>query len=881
MTKAVKPAVPKPASVTARKKAAVSVKEKSPPKPAHAAPARDKRRFPIVGIGASAGGLEALESFLTHVRTGSGMAYVVVQHLDPTYKGILPELLQRSTKMTVVEVEDQMKVKPNCVYVIPPNKDLSIEQGYLRLSKPLVGRGLRLPIDLFFRSLAIERHEYAIGVILSGMGSDGTLGLRAIKENSGLCVVQEPTDAKFDSMPRSAITTGVADIVAPAQELPRRIAMFFHHLPKHILEHSDPPLESKTRTALDKIIQMLRKCTGNDFSLYKTNTIYRRIERRMGLHQIDTLSSYARYMQENKQELELLFKELMIGVTSFFRDPVVWEHLQSKAIPALLALYPEGKTLRAWVSACSTGEEAYTLAIAFREALDQIKPAAQYHLQIFATDLDPDAIAKARAAVYPANILADVTPARLARYFVSEDDGYRVSKDIREMIIFATQNIIMDPPFTKLDMLCCRNLLIYFNAELQKKLLPLFYYALAPQGILLLGSAETVGNHLHLFTPVDSKARIYQRLANLLPASNVEFPTKNRADRMPLIEPGVPAPVNSLPHMVEQLLLQSYAPATVLINPAGDILYISGRTGDYLEPAAGKANWNIYAMAREGLRNGLPGAVKSALRQQQAVHLEGVVIGSRTLKVTVQALAEPEILRDKLIVVFQEMPAQVLAKEDKKKVSSRVHATQAAELRQVYEELQSAREEMQTSQEELKSSNEELQSSNEELQSTNEELITSTEEMQSLNEELQMVNDEMETKVHDLSQINNDMNNLLNSTEIAVLFLDDALRVRRFTTHVTQLFKLLPQDVGRPLSDIVTDLDYPELQADAEEVLRSLIFSDKPVTARDNRYFKVRIMPYRTDINVINGVVITFTDITVAKKLEAQLRTALGKVSEH
>ena len=452
--------------------------------------------FPVVGIGCSAGGLEALEKFLRNVPADRGMALVVVQHLDPLHVSALPGLLQRFTSMTVVEAEDGMAVVPDAVYVIPPNKDLSLLHGRLHLLEPFAPRGLRLPIDFFLRSLAEDRQERAIGVILSGMGSDGVFGLRAIKEKGGLTLVQDPAGAQAESMPRCAIEAGVADIVAPAEVMPQRIVQYFGH-PARMLP-AEPNLQAEVLSALDQVIILLRERSGNDFSLYKSNTLYRRIERRMAVHQLATMMDYVRFLRSNLQENELLFKELLIGVTSFFRDAEVWETLLGESIPGLLERNPGGKALRAWVAACSTGEEAYSLAIVFREALEKLKPEARFTLQIYATDLDPDAIERARKGCYPDNIAADVSPERLARYFVHEEGGgYRIAKDIREMVVFATQNIAGDPPFTKLDILSCRNLLIYFHAQLQKKLLPLFYYALNRDGLLLLGSAETIGNFGH------------------------------------------------------------------------------------------------------------------------------------------------------------------------------------------------------------------------------------------------------------------------------------------------------------------------------------------------------------------------------------------------
>ncbi len=833
--------------------------------------------FPIVGIGASAGGLEALEQFLSHVPADCGIAFIVIQHLDPTRKAIMSELLQRVTGMEVKQAGNRMKVKPNCVYIIPPNKDMSILHGNLHLLDPVEPRGQRQPIDFFFRALADDRRELAIGVILSGMGSDGTLGLKAIKEMGGLVLVQDPASAKFDGMPRSAVNTGMADIVTSAEALPARlITACGHPVSRH------PPglkPEASSHGALEKIVILLRNQTGNDFSLYKKSTVYRRIERRMGIHQIDRIGAYVRFLQENPGELDLLFKELLIGVTNFFRDPPAWAHLQEHALPALLARYPKGRTLRAWVPACSTGEEAYSLAILFREVMEQVKPKSRFTLQIFATDLDQDAIDKARQGFYPGNISADVSAERLERFFVAEQEGYRVANEIREMVIFAPQNILMDPPFTRLDILSCRNLLIYLSTDLQGKLLPLFHYSLNPGGVLFLGSAETIGGFTNLFAPLDGKSRLYQRSDGTLDTA-VDFPTRV-FPALAGVEQGEPT-LRALPNLqtqTEQMILHQFAPATVLVNHKGDILYISGRTGKYLEPAAGKANWNIHAMAREGLRGELAQALQKAMRQRGMVSVDGLKVqgdgGQQSLKLIVQAIDEPEAMRDMALIVFQDVarPAPEEADQARRAPSRSGRAAALEEtLRSAREENRTLREQMQTTQEELRSANEELQSNNEELQSTNEELTTSKEEMQSLNEELQTVNAELQSKLDDLSHTNNDMRNLLDSTDIATVFLDGQLRVRRFTLPSTRLIKLIPGDIGRPLSDIVTDLDYPDLQADAREVLRTLVFSDKQLTTQDGRWYHVRIMPYRTQDNVIDGVVITFVDISASKRLEAELR---------
>ncbi len=844
--------------------------------------------FPIIGLGASAGGLEAFEQFLGHVPKNCGFAFILVQHLDPTHKGLLTELLQRHTSMKVLQIKDRMRVEPGHVYVIPPNKDLSILKGVLHLLDPAAPRGLRLPIDSFFRSLADDRQERSVGVILSGMGSDGTLGLRAIKEKAGAVFVQTPASAKFDSMPRMAIDAGLADVVAPAEELPGKIIDYFHHVPLHV--RRDQARAEKDQSALEKIIILLRGHSGHDFSLYKKSTISRRVERRMGLHQIARVADYVRYLRENPQESDLLFKELLIGVTSFFRDPAVWEQLKNKIIPDFLAARSADGMLRAWTVGCSTGEEAYSLAIVFKEALEWIKPTRNFSLQIFATDLDKDAIDKARAGIYPPNISADVSEKRLREFFIKEENGnYRVRKDLREMIIFAPQNLVMHPPFTKLDFVTCRNLLIYLDADLQKKLMPLFHYSLNPGGVLLLGSAETIGPSTDLFTPLEGKLRIYRRLGTSRQPNLIEFPSafsRARSDTTVSAsdQKSDTAPLPSLQSFADQVLLQRYSPAAVLVTNEGDILYISGKTGKYLEPAAGKANWNLFAMSREGLANAMSEAFHKAVRQKIVVTLKDVKVGAnggaQLVDITVQPLTGPEALRGTVMVVFTDVAKPAPAKapgmasfERTTQHNARL-AAMAQELRQAHEDLQLARDEMQSSQEELKSTNEELQSMNEELQSTNEELTTSKEEMQSMNEELQTVNHELQAKVDELSRVSNDMKNLLNSTDIATLFLDDALLVRRFTPETAKIIKLIPGDVGRPITDIVTTLDHPQLAEDTRKVLKTQVLVEKQVSTRDNRWFTVRIMPYRTQENRADGVVITFADITVAKNLEAALRKA-------
>ena len=834
-------------------------------------------QFPIVGIGASAGGLEALDQFLGNVPENSGMAYVVIQHLDPTQKGMLPELLQRITRMKVFQVRDRMAVKPNCVYVIPPNKSMSILKGVLHLFEPIESRGLRLPIDFFLRSLADDRQEQSIGVILSGMGSDGSTGLRAVKEKNGIVMVQEPATAKFDSMPRNAIDSVVVDIIAPANELPARLVDFLKHFPA---VKADLEIEIKDKSSLEKIIILLRTYTGNDFSLYKKNTVYRRIERRMGVHNIDKISSYVRFLQENPKEVDILFKELMIGVTSFFRDTIVWEKLKETVIPNIIAKLKTGSILRAWVPGCSTGEEAYSLAIVFKEALEKVNPHGGFSLQIFATDLDNDAIVIARKGIFPASIAADVSPDRLNRFFNKTDNSYCVNDEIREKVVFAQHNITMHPPFTKIDILSCRNLLIYMDAELQKKLLSLFYYSINPDGIILLGSSETLRTQSHLFTSVDAKLKIYKRSVTKQRPELFDFPASfSRIKPINIEEQRSAKSILNIQTLADQLLLQHFSSAGVLVNENGDIIYISGRTGKYLEPAVGKANMNIFAMLREGLRNEFPVAFHKAVLKKETMVLRNIKVGTnggtQTINVNIQWIDKPEPLNSTVMIIFTDVPEitgiKLRAEKGKKTSDSTMQSELKKELQNAREEIQNTLEEMETSQEELKSTNEELQSTNEELQSTNEELTSSKEEMQSLNEELQTVNAELQTKIDDFARVNNDMKNLLDSTDIATLFLDKELNIRRYTIQTTKVFKLIKSDIGRPFTDLVSDLIYPEIVDDALEVLRTLVFIQKQIPAKDGRWFSIRIMPYRTFDDKIDGLVITFVDISDLRQVEVKL----------
>ena len=841
----------------------------------------------VIGIGASAGGLAALEEFFRQVPLKSGAAYLVVQHLDPTQKAMLAELLQRVTPMPVREAQNGKMIEPDCVYVIPPNTELSLSNGRLHLDKPSVPRGLRMPIDILFSSLARAHGDRAIAVVLSGMGTDGTLGLQAVKALGGLMVVQQPDTAQFDSMPKSAITSGCADIIAAPAALPGLIFKYLSRFapagPANLPGTDSATLPGGHKVdSLDDIFKLLQDRTRHDFSNYKPNTLNRRIERRMAIHALETPALYAQFLRNNPQETDLLFKELLIGVTSFFRDPLVWQQLIDVTLPELLARRKPGDTLRAWVIGCSTGEEAYSLAMAFAEVTDRLTHYRECNLQIFASDLSPDAIATARLGKYPLAISDVVSPERLSQFFTLREGNYQITKRIRDCVLFAQHDVILDPPFTKLDLLCCRNLMIYFDATLQRRLLPLFHYSLRTGGVVLLGSSETMGRFNQLFTTLESKLRLYLRQDNV-PGSNPEFllkslPSLTRIKKELPVSPSLTLeinPIDSLQAAADRVLLQVYAPAAVVVNSAGDIVYISGRTGKYLEPAAGKANWNFYAMAREGLRAPLAAALKLAATQPGAVqmpHLQTQISdASQIVDVTVQAIREPAALKDMLMIVFRDV-AVIPAGRSRRKSEVALQTSHATEVQQCRDEIQTMREETRASKEELQSANEELQSTNEELQSANEELTTSKEEMQSMNEELQTINAEMHTKLDDLAMAQSDLKNLLNSTDIAMLFLDKKLNVRRYTERASKIISLRESDIGRPLSDLTTSLQYPTLQDDANETVRTLVITEKQILTSDARWFSVRIMPYRRIDNVIDGAVITFVDITETKALESRLR---------
>jgi two-component system, chemotaxis family, CheB/CheR fusion protein len=848
--------------------------------------------FPIVGIGASAGGLAAFEVFFHAMpaKLPVDMAFVLVQHLAPDHPSILAELVKRCTPMPVFEVTDGMTVERNSVYVIPPNRDLALINGTLQLLEPVAPRGQRLVIDLFFRSLAQDQHEHAIAIVLSGTGSDGALGVRSVKGEGGMVMAQTPSTTEFDGMPRSAIATGAVDFALPPDELPAELIAYCAHTYGPTADAVVRP--GKTTDALQKIFVLLRDQTGHDLSLYKQSSIARRVERRQTVHRIQQVSDYVRLLQQNPAETEALFQDLLIGVTRFFRDSDAFAALEAEVIPKLFANRTADATVRVWVPGCSTGEEAYSIAILLIEYMEAAK--RNINMQMFATDIDRRAIDAARSGVYPSSIAADLTPERLTRFFVSEEDGahYRIQKRLRDLLVFSEQDVTRDPPFSRLDLISCRNLLIYMGAELQKKLFPLFDYALRPGGYLFLGTSETVGNFATLFTAVDRKAKIYRSRddGHLRIAGGARFlaAATPAGGAVPRPRTAGQTASNPLRDLTVRALLQHHDLAGALVNDRGDILYLHGRTGHYLELASGEVQTNILAMAREGLKRPLGAALRRAVAGNQRVRHAGLPVKTNgeftSIDLTVQPVAADQGTGDQTAVflvilepaVAPPAPATKPVRAGKragagKSVDSRIEALKH-ELQLKEASLLISNEELETFNEELKSSNEEMQSANEELQSTNEEMETSKEELQSVNEELSTVNVELQSRVADLSQVNNDMNNLLAGTGVGTIFVNHTLQITRFTPTVTQLINLIPTDVGRPVGHIVSNLEgYHRLVEDVQGVLDTLVPLEVEVRSKAGKWFLLRIRPYRTLENVIEGAVITFTDVTEMKRAQAAL----------
>jgi two-component system CheB/CheR fusion protein len=832
--------------------------------------------FPIVGIGASAGGLDAFQKFFTNMPPDTGMAFVLVQHLDPTHKSLLSELIKRYTRMKVLEVEDGMLVEPNSVFVIPPNRYMGILHGKLHLLEPTALPGHRTPIDYFFRTLAEDQKENAICVVLSGTGTEGTLGLRTVKGEGGMGMVQDPESAKYDGMPRNAISTGLADYILPVEEMPKQLIEYVRHA---IIKVPGKPAELTLKDAdhLEKIFIIVRSQTGHDFSHYKQNTVLRRIERRMAVNRITELSRYVRYVQEQPGEADNLFKDLLIGVTNFFRDKEAFSVLREKVIPKLFENTSSDRPIRIWVPGCATGEEAYTIAILCRDFMESLEE--RFSVQVFATDLNNEAIETARLGNYPESISTDVPAEFLERYFTKEGDFYRIKKEIRDIVVFALQNVITDPPFSRVDLVTCRNLLIYLGTELQKKILPLFHYALNQHGFLFLGPSENIGEFTDFFSVLNRKWKLYKRIDRELSQESLlhlHRPTVTDR-RIAAPPPGYPPALEGPRHreVVDKIIMENYGPAGVLVNEKGEILYIHGRTGNYLEPASGEftVKSNILDMARQGLKIELAQCIRKAATGKTEIRSDRLRVktngGELLMNLVVKPISEPASMIGKLLVIFEDVPfeeangAQADPTESPEaEPHPRVRQLEH-ELLSTREYLQSAVEELETSNEELQSTNEELQSSNEELQSTNEELETSKEELQSVNEELNTVNAELQQKIEELTRTTNDLNNLLASTDIGTIFLDTHLNVQRFTPTMTDFINLIQTDVGRPLAHIVTKLRYERLVEDAQEVLRTLVPTQQEIQTKDDRWYSMRILPYRTVENVIDGVVITFIDTSV------------------
>lgn len=833
--------------------------------------------FPIVGVGASAGGLEACESLFSAISADIGLSFVVVVHLDPTHVSLMPELLQKKTKLRVSQVVDGTDVEINHIYVIPPDKEMHILKGTLYLTETRKPRQQNLPIDLFFRSLAEDQGSNAIAIILSGTGSDGSSGLKVIKEACGMVMAQSVPSAKYDGMPRSAVATGLVDFVLPANEMAEKLASYVK-FGKTLPDPSNMVEQPTTAISLQKIISIILSQTENDFSQYKQNTIIRRIERRMNLHQIETIGDYAAFLKNNRREVNTLFKDLLIGVTNFFRDIDVFDMLKAEALPSFLSTKVEGDVIRVWVPGCSTGEEAYSLAITLVEVMTQMN--RRFSVQIFGTDIDEDAIKKARSGLFPTSIEADVSTERLTRFFEQQEPGqYRIRKSIRDMLIFAPQNVLKDPPFTKLDLVSCRNMLIYFNTDLQKRLMPLFHYSIKPGGLLLLGSSESLGQSTDLFTAVNKKCKLFKREDNSTTNSVVTMPhvqtvfprpPEAREDNKPIVE------VSAM-DLVGAILDETDTPPCVIIDDENDIVYIHGRTGHVLEPAEGKPSANILTMTRPGLTAELALAIHKVRSSQKTCVLRNIPVDEDDPSVCVDITVKPVLKQSSFVglkmVAFTQLKnnqetSQSAKSESLPSVSGDLLTSREQALVQ---ELSHVKESLQTTIEELKTSNEELQSTNEELQSNNEEMETSKEELQSLNEESTTVNAELQSRIEELAASNDDMKNLLDSTDIATIFLDTDLCVRRFTPRTTSIIPLVTIDAGRPLKHFASNLVDVPLVDMATQVLQDLAVQEKEVWSKDGLAYQLRMRPYRTTGNMIDGVVITFEDITLLKRTQLKM----------
>ncbi|MFO1060349.1 MAG: CheR family methyltransferase [Dongiaceae bacterium] len=830
---------------------------------------------PIVGMGASAGGLEAFEKFFLKMPPDSGIGFVLVSHMDAHHKSALTELIQRYTAMPVVAITDQMPVLPDRIHVIPPNATLTIAKGRLRVVSP---RAEGMTIDAFFRALAGDQAENAIGIVLSGSGSDGTLGLKAIKEAGGLTLAQAGGSSRYDSMPRNAAATGLVDFVLPVEEMPARLVELVRDLRRKEDEAAADGFRRATRRALPEICELLRAHTGHDFSHYKESTFMRRLQRRMQVAHLAAVPAYVDLLRREPAEAEALFRDLLIGVTQFFRDPGAFEALDAQVIPKLF----EGKTaedqVRVWVPGCATGEEAYSIAMLLADYM--AAHGLSLKVQIFGTDIDDHALAVARAGIYPESVAVDLPPDKLDRYLVRQESTYRVANVIREMCIFSVHNLIKDAPFSRLDLISCRNVMIYLDAALQNRLVPLFHFALRQRGFLFLGPAENVTQHTRLFQRLDGKQRLFKARPAEASRPQIDFPLTTPGHRAGSNErSGPPARIESTVAMRAQRIIEAYAPACVVVDGNSEVLHFSGRTGRFLQPSTGTASLNLFNIVDPALRPDLRSVLHQARTTSRKVVHGGIALpvnGSYvTLTITVEPLPEePDGAPRLCVVLFQESaPAKarepVTAEPGEATQKDETIAHLESELISTRERLQTTIEELETSNEEMKSSNEEFQSVNEELQSSNEELETSKEELQSVNEELETVNAELNTKIDSLDRAISDRKNLLESTQIATVFLDTHLRIKSFTPAITDIFHLIESDFGRPITDIATKITYEHLPRDVRHVLRTLSRVEREVTVADGgASYIMRVLPYRTVDNVIDGVVVTFIDISERKRGE-------------
>ena len=807
---------------------------------------------------------------------GTGMAFILIQHLDPTHASMMVDLLAGHTPMKVQQAADGMPLEREHIYLIPPGAYLSIRGGALRLSEPRERHGARLPFDFFLRSLAEELGERAICVILSGTGGDGSLGLKAVKEKGGLVIAQDPDDAEYDGMPRSAIMTGAVDLVLPVAKIPETLAKYGRQLVLNGERRKGPAPDDHPPDRLAEIIDLLRTKTAHDFALYKPGTLLRRIERRMALAAVADIGRYLDMLQQDAGELDLLAKDLLINVTSFFRDPKAFELLAREVIPDLVRRQPSDRPLRIWVAGCSTGEETYSLAMLFLEEIAAAK--RNIKLQVFASDIDEDAVALAREGRYPEAIAADVSPERLARFFTQEEHSYRVVPELREVVVFTVQDVLADPPFSRLDLISCRNLLIYLRPEAQEKVLLLFHFALREGGVLMLGSSETVGSLDDRFEPISKTQRIYRQIGHSRPGE-VDFPIGPGGGARTLW-PGrthpAAAPGISARDLTQRLLLETYAPASVLINRKYECLYYSGPTDRYLQVAAGEPSRDLLAMAREGLRNKLRAAIQQASQEHALAIATGAQASYGGSAVAVRIEVHPVQSEELLLVSFFDEPEReprpgraVEPADDLSRI-----AELERELDATRKELQSAIHELEIANEEQKAINQEAMSANEEFQSTNEELMTSREELQSLNEELTALNSQLQETLERQRSTSNDLQNILDSSGVATLFLDSDLNIRFFTPAAKSLFRVIATDIGRPLADLARRINDTRLLADAGAVLAGDVPPNREVEADNGAWYTRRILPYRTQDAQVAGVVITFADISERKTAERAIEAA-------